>query len=298
MLSDGHARALQAKTALGDCRLCPRDCRADRTRGAAGAFCRLGPEAWVYKELLSLGEERAISPTLLVDLSGCSLRCLFCSEWQHVVDPQGHGAVPLRADWLAERMAKRRGQGARTVSFVGGDPTPSLPAVLGALAECPEPLPVVWNCNAMLSDQALGLLQGAVATWVLDAKFGQLACAKTLAGIVGFDADAELDRALAAALATAPTPGLPRAIVRHLLMPGHLDCCTEPVLRRLARRLQDAPGDVLINVMTTFVPSGPGAGGLRRAPELARWNRLEEVARAVNLGRQWLGPRLLVDGAP
>lgn len=289
-------RAAEAQLALRACRLCPRDCGVDRSAGSQGAFCRLDQRAWVYKELLSLGEEPAISPTMLVDLGGCSLRCLFCTEWQHVVQPMGHGAVVLEPDWLAAQMARRKAQGARTISFVGGDPTVSVAGVLVALAACRDPLPVVWNANAMASDQSLRLLHGVVATWVLDAKFGNPQCAASLAGVRGFDVDAELERALAAAEGTRPTPGLPRAILRHLLMPGHLPCCTEPVLRGLAARLQHAPSDILVNLMTGYVPTGPALQRPRRAAELAGWLSAAETAHAVSVAKRLLGPRLRVDG--
>ncbi len=287
-------RAELAQTALRDCRLCPRDCRVDRNQGRSGAFCRLDGRAWVYKELLSLGEEPAISPTMLVDLGGCSLRCLFCSEWEHVVQPERHGAVELSGAWLAARIAKRKTQGARTLSFVGGDPTPSLPAVLAALQECRDPLPIVWNCNGLLSPQAAELLDGLVATWVIDHKFGNPACAARLAGVRGFDYAELVERSFQLAGQTPMQSGLPTLVVRHLLMPGHLECCTRPLLHELAARL---PAGSFLNLMTAYVP--PAASRpIRRRPELAQWNDSTQVAVALALARALLDGRLLVDGAP
>ncbi len=292
----GAAAVQAAQQALRSCRLCPRDCGVDRTVSNAGAFCRLDARAWVYKELLSLGEEPAITPTWLIDLGGCSLRCLFCSEWQHVVRPHDYGAEVLDPDWFFHVHARRVEQGARSISFVGGDPTPSLPAIFAALHAVPDALPVVWNCNAMVGDRALGLLRDVVAVWSLDAKFGNPRCAEQLAGVRGFDADRELRRTIAVALAAPTHAGLPSLIVRHLLMPAHLACCTEPVLRTLAQLLADvAPDHAQVNVMTTFVPTGPRAAQTR-LPELGRWNAPEAIEQAVQLARGLLGARLLVDG--
>jgi len=39
-------------------------------------------------------------------------------------------------------------------------------------------------------------------------------------------------------------------IVRHLMLPGHLECCTKPVLRWLANTLPGA----LVNVMDQYRP--------------------------------------------
>ncbi len=136
LLSD---RAALAHQALISCRLCSRDCGVNRLQSRSGAFCRLDEKAWIYKELLSVGEEAVLNPTWLVDVGGCSLRCLYCSEWSQVVQPRGGPAVELEPQWFAGRMAKRQAQGARTLTLVGGEPTVNLPALLQALACCPAP---------------------------------------------------------------------------------------------------------------------------------------------------------------
>lgn len=286
-----------ANAALRDCRLCPRLCRSDRTRGPAGSFCKLGAEAWVYKELLSVGEEPAIGPTWLIDLGGCSLRCLYCSEWAHVVHPQRGDVQRLEPAWFAARHARRVAQGAQTVSFVGGDPTPSAVAVLYALAAVPEPLPVVWNCNGLLAPQAAEILRDVVAVWSIDSKFGNQRCAQQVAGARGFDAVAETATAIGMALRQPQVGRLPKLIVRHLLMPGHLDCCTRPVLAELAELLAGVPGDqAVVNLMTMYVPPSDRRGQLPNAPELGRWSSSDEVATAQSYGRQVVGAWLAVDG--
>ena len=292
---DLAARVAAAAEAYRACRLCPRDCGVDRSAGPRGAFCRLGADAFVYKELLSVGEEAAMCPTMLVDLGGCSLRCLFCSEWDHVVDPQRAPGIRLDADWFAARVQRRREQGARTLTFVGGEPIVNVLAVLNALAQvAPEDrLPVVWNTNGQASDAALDLLDGVVGTWNVDLKFGNPACARRLAGVQGFDALAEVGRVLRFALRGGPldaTTGLPRAIVRHLVMPGHTVCCTQPALAWLATTFPGAQ----LNLMTGYLPLGPAAGGHLRTGELGRRASAAEVADAVaaSPGAAW------IDGIP
>ena len=302
-------RIASAETAYRSCRLCPRDCGIDRLAGSQGAFCRLGEHATVYKELLSRGEEAILDPTWLVDLGGCSLRCLFCTEWAHVVDPQLRAAT-LDSSWFVPQLHKRRAQGARTLSFVGGDPTVSLLGVLRAMAHvgAQDWLPVVWNCNALMSDTARDLLGGWVATWVVDLKFGNSACSQRLAGVPasdsahGFDAWTEVTRTLDFAAHAPRRPEqhfspddmhLPPLIVRHLVMPGHVQCCTRPVLDWLAVHHPQAP----VNLMTVYLPSGPGAQGLQQVPELARLATPEEVRAAIDHARATT-PVLWLDGRP
>ena len=290
-------RAVLAHAALAECRLCPRDCGVDRRSTRQGAFCRLDETAWIYKELLSVGEEAALNPTWLVDVGGCSLRCLYCSEWPQVVRPQQGGAVPLDPQWFARKMAHRTAQGARTVTLVGGEPTVNLPALLTALAACDAPLPVVWNSNGLVTAQARALLQGLVAVWSLDAKFGNPQCAQRISGNAADIDHADWQQTTLLALSQAPQAGLPALVVRHLLMPGHLDCCTRPVLARLARIAATAPpGLMFVNLMSWF--AAPVQPGLARVPELSAQLQPAEVAHAQTLARDLLGPRLWLDGRP
>lgn len=291
------ARAELAQQALRSCRLCPRDCDVDRTASSRGAFCRLASQAYVYKEYVSVGEEPAVCPTWLIDVSGCSLRCLFCSEWPQVAHPDRLPATEMLPTWFAATHAKRRQQGAKTISFVGGDPTPSLPAIAKCLGHVADPLPVIWNCNGLLGDQALTVLSGAVATWSVDAKFGNAACAKRLAGVENMDYFGQWSRIVATALAQESIAGLPRLIIRHLVMPDHVQCCTVPIAEQLRDQLAGANrADVMVNWMTTYVPPSDRRAHLIRTPELGRWNDARAVAHAIAMGEAILGDLLVVNG--
>ncbi len=280
---------------MRSCRLCPRDCAIDRMAGPDGARCGLGPEAWLYKELLSHGEEAPISPTWLLDLGGCSMRCRFCSEWPHVVRPRRSPAIVLEPSWFATSLARRKAGGARTISFVGGDPTVSLLGILRALAAVPEGqgLPVVWNCNGLVGPQAFAELRQVVDCWVVDLKFGANNCAVALAGKAEQNyrqyVEQTLDRVHEMA-ERGQTNNLPPLIIRHLLMPEHLQCCTLPIIDQVASRWPAAR----LNLMTTYLPFGPAADGAA-APELRRMNADSDRQEAIAVARN-LRPDCLVDG--
>ncbi len=230
----------------------------------------------VYRELLSVGEETVISPTWRIDLGGCSLRCLFCSEWAQVVQPHAAPALRFSADWFLPHLYQRNKQGARTISFVGGDPTVSLVAVLEVLAQVPDDawLPVVWHCNGWLSDEARALLAPVVETWAVDVKFGNPQCAQRLAGVDGLKNDREVTRTLE----FARSRGL---LLRHLALPGHLACCTRPVVAKLRRDYPEIP----LNLRSHYLPLGPArTASLARVPELKRLLSDVEMAELVSLG--------------
>lgn len=295
---DFTAAAARAHAALKACRLCPRDCGVDRHAGPQGALCGLGSEGLVYKELLSHGEEALLCPTWLLDLGGCSMRCRFCSEWAHVVRPDARPAVPLDPAWFAATLHRRAAQGARTISFVGGDPTVSLYAILRALAAVPAEalLPIVWNCNGLIGEVAFAELEPLVDCWSIDLKFASERCAErlTLSDETHYRTHLEtsLDR-IHGAISPAGELPLPKLLIRHLLLPGHRQCCTLPLIERLAERWPRAT----VNLMTTYLPFGPAMAGDNTAPELRRMNAQEDKISAVAALRRAL-PGALIDGRP
>lgn len=229
-----------AEGSYRSCDVCAEGCGVDRLAGERGV-CGLGAMGRVYKEYLHLGEERRLVPSHTVYLAGCSFRCVFCSDLGPVRRPEDHG-VALDPKALAERIARRRAEGARNVNFVGGVPDVNVLYVLRTLAHCPPDTHVVWNTNLWTTDEAIGRLTGVVGTWLADHKFGNDRCARKLSGARGYLA--RLERLLPLAARSG------RLLVRHLLMPGHLDCCTRPVLAWMARHLPDVP----VNLMTGYHP--------------------------------------------
>ncbi len=63
------------------CRLCPRDCGADRASGRG--FCGMGEDPVLARAALHLWEEPCISGERgsgTVFFSGCALRCVYCQN--------------------------------------------------------------------------------------------------------------------------------------------------------------------------------------------------------------------------
>ena len=126
--------------------------------------------ARVYKHRVEYGEEWELVPSHLFYLSGCDLRCAFCVAEANAFDPRR--GRPLTADFLAEAVERGRDEGARTLQWVGGEPTIHLPAILEAMAGCSELPPVVWKSDFHGTREAFALLDGVVDVYLADFKFG------------------------------------------------------------------------------------------------------------------------------
>jgi putative pyruvate formate lyase activating enzyme len=129
------------------------------------------------------------------------------------------------------------------VMVLGGEPTVHLPAVLEFVAELPDEAKLVWKTNAHGSAQARELLDGVFDVWLADFKFGNDVCAQRLAKVADYACIVQENLVWA--------HGHSELIVRHLLMPGHVDCCWRPVAEWLAVEL---PG-VKVNLRSGFWPA-------------------------------------------
>lgn len=228
------ARWHQAARHLDDCHLCPHECGPARAAGRG--VCGVGNQSYVASEMLHVGEEAAIRPAHAVFFSGCTAHCVFCSAARYAFNPT-YG-VPATPDMLAQAIRRRAAEGARTLEFVGGEPTPHIPFILETLARLDDDYPpVVWNSNFYLTPHALELLEGVVEIWLPDLKFGNDACAQRLSGM------REYWQTVTCAILWAAPRG--KIIVRHLLMPGHRECCTAPALKWIRENAPQADVSVL-----------------------------------------------------
>lgn len=259
-------RAVAARASLANCQLCAHHCGVNRLAGGRGR-CLAGSETRFFSAQVEAGDELELVPTFAVSLSGCDLRCDFCitgaASWAPRV-----GAV-LDTVTLAAQARRALNSGARTIQILGGEPTIHLPAVLEFVAACPADAKLVWKTNAHASAQARQWLDGMFDVWVADFKFGNEACAQRLGGVRDYLSIVERNLIWAEAHA--------ELIVRHLLMPGHLDCCWVPVARWLAAEL---PG-VKVSLRAGFWPAWRAA----RHPELRRTAPSDEITRAFEFAK-------------
>lgn len=262
---DAAARAALARRSLAQCRLCAHRCAVDRTQGPAGR-CRSDDRARLFHEGIEWAGEAELVPTYVLSLSGCNMTCSFCLTGDS--SQNGAAGTLFDLDALGARLAAAPPT-VRSVTLLGGEPTIHLDAALEIAARVPRGLAFVWKTNAYASPEGLALLDGIPDVVLADHKFGNDACAETLAGIPRYTEVVRENLRWAAQRS--------RLIVRHLLMPGHLDCCFAPVAEWLARELPGTP----VSLMTGFLPLFRAAGD----PTLGRSNRGDECRRARDIAR-------------
>lgn len=151
--------------------------------------------------------------------------------------------IAFEAKDLAARIDDRRRHGSRNVNFVGGEPTPNLPYILRVMSLTQENIPVVWNSNFYMSTEAVHLLDGFSDLFLTDFKYGNDDCAMRLSGIKNYWKTVTRNHKMAWNVGD--------MIVRHLVLPNHVECCSKPILKWISRNLGL---EVVLNIMGQYRP--------------------------------------------
>lgn len=261
-------RAASAREMLANCQFCAHQCGVNRLRNELG-ICRAGPTARFFSAQVEVAEDLDLIPSFAVALSGCDLRCDFCITGASSWNPRAGDAFNPSA--LAAEARQALAKGARTIMILGGEPTIHLPAVLQFVAELPESAKLVWKTNAHGSATARELLDGIYDIWLADYKFGNDSCAEKLARVPNYVRIVRENLQWAAQHT--------ELIVRHLLMPGHIECCWEGVAEWLAAELPE----VKVSLRSGFWP----AWQAKTHPELRRSVTDVESQRAVKIAHEF-----------
>jgi putative pyruvate formate lyase activating enzyme len=234
--------------------LCEHRCGVNRFQEMGR--CHAPATARVFRHRVECGEESFLNPCHLFYLSGCDLRCVYCINELNAFDPsRGH---ELTAVFFREAVRVGKTKGARTLQWVGGEPTIHLPAILQVMGEVEGLPPIVWKSDFHFTPEALDLLTGVVDVFVADFKFGNDECAKRLAGVSNYLEI--ITRNLREAHQRA------RLIVRHLLLPGHHECCWKPIAAWLNEHLPE----VEVSVRGGYLPRWRSAHFSELATPLSR----------------------------
>ncbi len=259
---------------LRSCHFCERRCRADRLEGKTGV-CRLDYRVYVHSWFHHLGEEAPLVPSGTIFYGGCTFRCVFCQNWD-ISQENVRGGVEVDARRLAKIQKELRITGARNINHVGGDPVPSMHVIIESFKFLDVNVPQLWNSNMYMSVEGMKLIQDLIDIWLPDFKYGNDRCAIRLSAAPRYFEVVTRNLKMAAEYGD--------MIIRHLVLPNHVECCTKPVLRWIAENL---PKDrILVNIMDQYRPEYLVAKYPHRWPDIARRPSRDEIEEAYEYARR------------
>ena len=259
------------------CRLCPRECSADRIHGQTG-FCGMTDELMAARAALHYWEEPCISGTEgsgAVFFSGCTLRCVFC---QNAEIAAGHAGKMLSVDRLADIFLELQEKKANNLNLVTA--THFLPFILPALEKAKAhglKIPVVYNTGGYEKTEIIKMLDGIVDIWLPDHKYRS----SELSGKYSRAKDYP-EKAAAALEQIVKQTGEPvfddrgmmkkGVIVRHLVLPGYISDSKD-----VLEYLWDHFGNkIYVSIMSQYTPL-PHVSAWPKLNRQVTWDEYHEV---------------------
>ena len=262
------------------CTLCPRECRVDRKRGNKG-FCGVeGEGIYLARAALHMWEEPCISGengSGTVFFSGCPLRCVYCQNY-HIANVKTGKSVSRER--LTEIFLELQDKGANNINLV--TPTHYTNEIIWAVKEARKKglaIPIVYNCSGYEKVETLEKLQGIVDIYLTDFKYMDREVAKRYSNAPDYPEAAkkaldEMVRQVRTAEFTEDGIMTRGVIVRHLLLPGHLENA-----KTVVRHVYETYGDeVYLSLMNQYTPLPQ----VERFPEINRRVTEEEYEELID----------------
>ena len=276
-------KAAVAEEMLKSCRLCPRECKVDRTAGKQG-FCRTGDKPFVSSWGPHFGEERplvGIHGSGTIFFGNCNLGCLFCQNY--TISHLGEGSE-MSFERLAEVMLELQTTGCHNINLV--TPTHQMPLILHSLAIAARQgltIPIVYNCGGYESLEAVKLLDNVIDIYMPDFKYADPEMAFKYSKARDYPSVAkavikEMHRQVGDLAMDEAGIALRGLLLRHLVLPEGI-AGTREVVRFIAEEISK---NTYVNIMDQYYPCYKAF----EHPPLDRRITREEFREAITLARE------------
>jgi putative pyruvate formate lyase activating enzyme len=257
------------------CRICPRRCGINRISTHKAGYCGENAALRLACAAIHKGEEPPLTGTGgsgTIFVSGCNLSCIFCQNWQ-ISSPQNSLGKAVDTALFVRICHTLQERGAENINIVTGSHTvPSIVAGIAAAKAEGLYLPVMWNSSGYELPETLELLSDTVDVFLPDLKTLDTAIAARYFNAPDYPAIVtaaikkmidlrparfeERKSCLAAGVAADTAAESSRltsgVMVRHLVLPGHLEASRE-VLHWFAGLVRQN-GNALLSLMFQYTP--------------------------------------------
>lgn len=264
---DFEDRIQQAKNLLQNCTLCEFRCHVNRWEGQVG-FCGADHQTYYLREFINYWEEVGSKPCYTILFNGCIFRCPYCILGNLIRTPKK--GYKLKVEEFAKKAATIWTRDMEQISFLGGEPVIHLWNILSLLRSVPRGMRCTLHSYFYFTPEAGELLRGIFNLFLAEIRYGNDACAVRYSQAIRYTEIVRRNLLL-----LRETENL---IIRHLLLPGHLECCYQPLVEWLAQNLPQ----VKLSIGNEYVPSYKAS----QYPELNRRVSDLEFRQAVDFAKE------------
>jgi len=245
---------------LRKCRICPRDCNADRFSRKLG-YCKADASFRISSIFAHRGEEPAISGDkgiCNIFFTNCNLQCIYCQNHQISCNSLDYSAQFMNLEEVLRQIVNILSTGINHVGFVSPSHfIPHVKVIVNALRELGMAPVFVYNTNGYDTVESIRGLEHYIDIYLPDFKYSDAELGKKYSDVKNYpeitlDAIKEMKRQKGTALPLNDSGYAMKGIViRHLVLPGHPENSIN-VLRTIAKELSN---DLHISLMSQYYPT-------------------------------------------
>ena len=189
---------------------------------------------------MHFGEEAPLIPSGTIFFTGCTFSCVFCQNYDISTNPQEGSLIdPKKLAAYANSLA--RDEKAKNINYVS--PLAHTYGIVSSMKYQNVNVAQLWNSNHYCSLDTMKIISDLFDIWLPDFKYGNDDCALRLSNAKNYWKIITRNHKI-----IYESKG--EIIIRHLVMPNHLECCTKPILEWISKNIPN----VLVNIMAQYHP--------------------------------------------
>jgi Uncharacterized Fe-S protein PflX, homolog of pyruvate formate lyase activating proteins len=248
------------KLILGNCTICPRECRVNRFEGGTG-YCGTDAGLNIASVCIHKGEEPVISGRegiCNIFFAGCNLHCLYCQN--HEISQNGSIIRNTGTDFEAvlDQIVKILSEGIPAIGFISpSHVVPQVKAIINGLISRGHKPITVYNTNGYDKLETIRSLSGLIDVYLPDYKYVTNTISSEYSDVsdypeIALKAIKEMYYQKGSTLSTDQNGRADNGLlIRHLVLPGHAEE-SKKVLHSIAEEL--SPG-VHLSLMSQYIPT-------------------------------------------
>jgi Uncharacterized Fe-S protein PflX, homolog of pyruvate formate lyase activating proteins len=248
------------KLILGNCTICPRECRVNRFEGGTG-YCGTDAGLNIASVCIHKGEEPVISGRegiCNIFFAGCNLHCLYCQN--HEISQSGSIIRNTGTDFEAvlDQIVKILSEGIPAIGFISpSHVVPQVKAIINGLISRGHKPITVYNTNGYDKLETIRSLSGLIDVYLPDYKYVTNTISSEYSDVsdypeIALKAIKEMYYQKGSTLSTDQNGRADNGLlIRHLVLPGHAEE-SKKVLHSIAEEL--SPG-VHLSLMSQYIPT-------------------------------------------
>ncbi len=237
-----------------NCNLCPRNCGINRYTNLG--FCKASNKLKIANADLFFYEEPVISGDSgsgAIFFSNCNMGCIFCQNYE--ISNENKGRY-ISINKFKEICLKLEKKGAKNINLV----TPSIyvPSIIKGIKKAKKEglsIPIIYNTSSYENVSTIKLLNGLIDVYLPDLKFYDDSLAIKYSNAKDYfkyasNAINEMFKQVGKCIFSNDGYIKKGIIVRHLLLPGHLED-SKKIIKYLYETYKD---DIYISIMNQYTP--------------------------------------------